>query len=168
MAKGVPIVKPSFIRDLATCIKSKQAIPDPAQYVPRLAEQSLNADEIDCGTKAQRRTLFSGLTFLFFAEEQKDKYAAAIGYAGGAAAVAADTAAADTAADDDVVVVQPPRPMVERPTAVLKRALARLKRAKLSAVPEASIGIAVLKCSVENDCNPRKKPVWRSFPARRW
>ena len=182
LALAVPIVSPSFVSDVCACAANRQPLPDPAAYVPRLDEPSLNQAEISCAANAERSKLFRGMTFVFADAEQMSKYSLAIGYAGGRASVASSpsTCPVTDAAAKGVVLIRPPPGMgasqqtqnssstlgsassSQTVPAIFKKLFSQLRRRGLSLIPEQNIGIAILKNSCKPDVDPSVKPVVRS------
>jgi len=103
LAKGTPIVTPAFFADLRACCASKQPLPSPPQYVPKLAEASLDVSAVSCATNPQRARLFQGMTFVFGRQEQRARYALAVEYAGGRSFALDDQNAKMNLKDNDVL-----------------------------------------------------------------
>ena len=55
LAKGVPIVTPTFLTDFFVCQNSKQILPDPKQYTPPLGENTINANDVSLAVKKERQ-----------------------------------------------------------------------------------------------------------------
>ncbi len=159
LAKGIPIVTPEFFRDLVECTRTKQRLPDPANFVPRLNEQSLEKTDISCTVITSRSVLFKGKTFIFASDKQKDKYDAAIRYSGGNSICLTGNRrsyAADVASSPNFVLIHPPKDLEEIGES-FKCAQAGQQKKGWSLIPEQNIGIAILKNSCEPDCNPERK-----------
>ena len=58
LAGQVPIVTPAYFTDLGNAVMTKQCLPDPKNFLPKLSEVSLNVNQMDCGIREERRELF--------------------------------------------------------------------------------------------------------------
>ena len=60
LAKCVPLVNISFLQDYLNCLNSKQALPNPKNYVPPMKESNVNAIDVSLSVNPARRHVFDG------------------------------------------------------------------------------------------------------------
>ena len=60
LAKCVPLVTIAFLQDYLNCLNSKQALPNPKNYVPPMKESNVNAIDVSLSVNPARRHVFDG------------------------------------------------------------------------------------------------------------
>ena len=60
LAKCVPLVTIDFLTDYLSCLDSKQALPNPNNYVPPMKETNLNTIDVSLKVNPARRHVFEG------------------------------------------------------------------------------------------------------------
>ena len=65
LAKCVPLVTIAFLQDYLNCLNSKQALPNPKNYVPPMKESNVNAIDVSLSVNPARRHVFDGKKALF-------------------------------------------------------------------------------------------------------
>lgn len=157
LAKGIPIISPTYLEDYLNCCKTKQMLPDCKDYVPPLKESTLNANEVSLAINRQRATVFKGKSFFFATQEQMDKFQAAVTYGGGTANIITSARNPDIFQLEANILVQPSRvdgTTSSRWTKAMEKAAAN----EFSPVPESHIGLAILHVHCNIYCNPAYKP----------
>ena len=156
LAKGVPIVTTNFFEDYLNCTKTKQMLPYPNKYIPKLKESTVNSNEVSLEVNANRQTLFSGKLLAFSSKEQLAKFHVAISYAGGKAIVL------DNENPDPSIFEEPANMLVqpENTGNLSKLWLECLQMAEskgLQSVPEIQVGLAIITMNTIIYCNPSAK-----------
>ena len=78
LAKCIPLVTIAFLQDYLNCLNSKQALPNPKNYVPPMKELNLNAIDVSLSVNPARRHVFDGkkaqeLCVLLITEQSDNK-----------------------------------------------------------------------------------------------
>jgi hypothetical protein len=84
LANGKPIVTPQYWDDYITALSSKQPFPDCKDYIPPLAESTLNVNEVSFEVNENRKKLFVGKHFVFSSPHQYNLYSCMVTAAGNA------------------------------------------------------------------------------------
>ena len=143
LAKGVPIVTPNFFEDYINCTKTKQVLPNPKNYVPKLKESTLNPNDVCLEANVERQSIFKGKLLAFATKQQMSKFNVAIEYAGGKAVVM------DIEALDPNMFINPVNMLVqpentEHLSELWIRCLERAESKGLKPIPEIQIGLSIL------------------------
>ncbi|PNF17487.1 hypothetical protein B7P43_G17632 [Cryptotermes secundus] len=158
LANGKPIVTPKYWADYITSLSTKQPVPDCRNYIPALAETTLNMNEVSFDVNENRKKLFAGKHFVFVCTQQYNAYSCMVTAAGGKADILEQNGMtyADLVQPNTIVMqyafnkpsqeTQVPQSFQE----VTKYLKSRGKRV----IPESEIGLAILHCSVDRHCNP--------------
>lgn len=160
LAKGIPIVTPLFLKDFKQCSLSQQVLPDPANYVPKLVEKTLNPASISCKVNPIRRTLFQGCQFIFCTRVQMERYQSAIHDAGGQSFCASPQKKFDLQSDS-VLVIKPMNDSDMNGNPAFRAITETLRDGGRYSFPEQNIGIALLRARLDLDLDPKKKPQLR-------
>ncbi|XP_072169185.1 uncharacterized protein [Diadema setosum] len=159
-----PVVTPNFWHHIREAIAKKESLPESHRYLPPLAEESINENEVSFVPDERRKTIFQGMTFYFLTQKQYKRLHIAIGMAGGQSQLIEE--------DNDVKDLR--RPLTSKGACVLytehkdssqemsqlgqdvtSRILKLLKQHGLRPIPESELGLAVLYVSTELHCNPK-------------
>ncbi|XP_078543188.1 nibrin [Lissotriton helveticus] len=159
-----PIVKPEYFDALIKAIQTKQPLPKPESFYPPVDEPSINSEKFDLSGRQERRTIFSGKTFLFLNAKQHKKLSPAVSLGGGEAKLlhqgskemplldSPGTCVIDAGyAISQLLISESTKEWCDSITAVLHRK-------GLRAIPEAEIGLAVIFMSTETYCNAASHP----------
>lgn len=82
LANGKPIVTPKYWADYITSLSTKQPVPDCKNYIPALAETTLNMNEVSFDVNENRKKLFAGKHFVFVCTQQYNAYSCMVTAAG--------------------------------------------------------------------------------------
>jgi len=82
LAKGKPIVTPQYWDNYITALSTKQLFPNFKDYIPPLAESTLNVNEVSFDVNENRKKLFVGKLFVFSSSQQYDIYSCMVTAAG--------------------------------------------------------------------------------------
>jgi hypothetical protein len=82
LASGKPIVTPQYWDNYITALSTKQPCPDCKDYMPPLAETTLNMNEVSFGVNENRKKLFTGKHFVFSSSHQYNSYSCMVTAAG--------------------------------------------------------------------------------------
>jgi hypothetical protein len=82
LANGRPIVTPQYWDAYITSLSTKQPVPDCKDYVPALAETTLNMNEVSFDINEDRKKLFAGKHFVFISSQQFNAYSCMVTAAG--------------------------------------------------------------------------------------
>ncbi|XP_043202218.1 nibrin-like [Amphibalanus amphitrite] len=151
LASGTPVVKVQYLNEMLTCARSKMS-PDvnPTDFEPAMDEPTLIGSGCTIGVAKERSTLFFGKRFVFAEEAQLKRMKQAIEMAGGTALLLSSCGLeAAELAERDVIIMH-----TELKTPEINKLKAVLKRARRRMVKDQEIGLAILRISMERDCNP--------------
>jgi hypothetical protein len=153
LAKGVPIVSPNFFEDYMNCTKTKQVLPNPKNYIPKLKESTLNPNDVCLEANTGRQSIFKGKLLAFLSKEQMSKFNVAIEYAGGRAVVLDnENPKADIFQIPVNMMVQPESN--ENLSDLWICCLQRAECKGFKPVPEIQIGLAIITMNTAIYCNP--------------
>ena len=82
LASGKPIVTPQYWDNYITALSTKQPFPDCKDYIPPLAESTLNVNEVSFDVNEKRKKLFVGKLFVFSSSQQYNIYSCMVTAAG--------------------------------------------------------------------------------------
>ena len=82
LAQGKHIVTPQFWEQYIAAVSSCEPAPDCKNFIPPLAESTLNVNEVSFNANENRKRLFLGKKFMFFSEHQYKNYSCMIQAAG--------------------------------------------------------------------------------------
>jgi len=154
LAKCLPMVTMSFLQDYLNCLNSKQALPDPKNYVPPLKESAFNSIDVSLDINPARKEVFKGMKFTFSTGQQCDKYKEAIGFAGGSTELLIDPGFnPEDFTNPKNILVQANQCSNPR----WQKAVQVLDSNNLVAIQEAQIALAILHASCLVHCNPERK-----------
>ena len=152
LAKGVPIVTPSFFEDFIQSVKTKQVLPNPKNYIPKLKENALNSNEVSLAVNTKRSTLFKGKLLAFSTQQQMVKFNTAIEYSGGKAVVL------DLEKPNPEIFKNPVNMLVQTESdEVSSLWMQCIKQAEIKGlrpIPEIQIGLAIITINTTIYCNP--------------
>ncbi|NWU18192.1 NBN protein, partial [Cephalopterus ornatus] len=171
-----PIIKPEFFVESIRAIQSRQQLPNHESFYPPVDEPSIGTEKLDLSEHHERKTIFSGKTFVFLSAKQHKKLGPAIILGGGEIKLMTE------GRKETPLLVSPEVCVVDVGLTNSQLAgsdsmrnwtdsiLSVLQSKNLRAIPEAEIGLAVIFMSTEKYCNPRKqagtnKAVTESTPA---
>lgn len=158
LAQGKHIVTPQYWEQYVTAILSKEPVPDCKNFIPPLAETTLNVNEVSFDVNENRKTLFAGKKFVFFSDHQYKNYSCMVNAAGGEACKMNESEVnLQTLIEPDVIVMQYSFPRQSQDSQLpdsFQEVTKFLKSKGRRAVPESEIGLAILYCSLEKNCNP--------------
>ncbi|NXH18672.1 NBN protein, partial [Bucco capensis] len=159
---GRPILKPEFFVELIKAIQSRQQLPNDESFYPPVDEPSIGNEKLDLSEHQERKTIFSGKTFVFLTAKQKLGPAVILG-GGEAKLMMEGRKETSLLVSADVCVVDVGLTNSQIPGSDSMRKwtdsiLTLLQSKDLRAIPEAEIGLAVLFMSTEKYCNPQKQP----------
>ncbi|XP_062836268.1 nibrin isoform X2 [Anolis carolinensis] len=159
---GRPIVKPEYFDELVKAVEAQKNFPIPESFYPPINEPSIKNEKIDLTICPRRKTVFSGITFVFLTAKQHAKLSPAIKLGGGETKlikVAEEDAAASLTAPN-ICVVEIGLSQSQASVSGVERKwndtiTAALERKKYRTISEAEIGLAVIFASTECYCNPQ-------------
>jgi hypothetical protein len=82
LAHGKPIVTPQYWDHYITSLSTLQPVPDCMDYIPALAETTLNMNKVSFGINENRKKLFAGKHFVFASLQQYNAYSCMVTAAG--------------------------------------------------------------------------------------
>ena len=152
LAKGVPIVTPSFFEDFIQSVKTKQVLPNPKNYIPKLKENALNSNEVSLAVNTKRSTLFKGKLLAFSTQQQMVKFNTAIEYSGGKAVVL------DLEKPNPEIFKNPVNMLVQTESdevsSLWMQCINQAEIKGLRPIPEIQIGLAIITINTTIYCNP--------------
>ena len=152
LAKGVPIVTPSFFEDFIQSVKTKQVLPNPKNYIPKLKENALNSNEVSLAVNTKRSTLFKGKLLAFSTQQQMVKFNTAIEYSGGKAVVL------DLEKPNPEIFKNPVNMLVQTESddvsSLWMQCIEQAEIKGLRPIPEIQIGLAIITINTTIYCNP--------------
>ncbi|KAJ7405022.1 Nibrin [Pitangus sulphuratus] len=171
-----PIIKPEFFVESVRAIQSRQELPNHESFYPPVDEPSIGTEKMDLSEHDERKTIFSGKTFVFLSAKQHKKLGPAIILGGGEIKLMTE------GRKETALLISPEVCVVDVGLTNSQVAgsdsmrnwtdsiLTVLQSKNLRAIPEAEIGLAVIFMSTEKYCNPQKqaatnKAVTESTPA---
>ncbi|XP_027748285.1 nibrin isoform X3 [Empidonax traillii] len=171
-----PIIKPEFFVESVRAIQSRQQLPNHESFYPPVDEPSIGTEKLDLSEHHERKTIFSGKTFVFLSAKQHKKLGPAIILGGGEIKLMTEgrkETALLISPEVCVVDVGLTNSQIAGSDSMRNWAdsiLTVLQSKNLRAIPEAEIGLAVIFMSTEKYCNPQKqattnKAVTESTPA---
>ncbi|NWS17528.1 NBN protein, partial [Pachyramphus minor] len=160
-----PIIKPEFFVESIRAIQSRQQLPNHESFYPPVDEPSIGTEKLDLSEHHERKTIFSGKTFVFLSAKQHKKLGPAIIFGGGEIKLMTEgRKETPSLISPEVCVVDVGLTNSQRLTAGSESMrnwtdsiLTVLQSKNLRAIPEAEIGLAVIFMSTEKYCNPRKQ-----------
>ncbi|XP_060631557.2 nibrin [Anolis sagrei] len=159
---GRPIVKPEYFDELVKAVEAQKNFPIPESFYPPINEPSIKNEKIDLTICPRRKTIFSGMTFVFLTAKQHAKLSPAIKLGGGETKlikVAEEDAAASLTAPNICVIEVGLSQSQASVSDVEKKwndtITTVLERKKYRTISEAEIGLAVIFASTESYCNPQ-------------
>jgi hypothetical protein len=87
LANGKPIVTPRYWDDYITSLSTEMSVPDCKDYIPALAETTLNMNEVSFDVNKNRKKLFAGKHFVFGSLHQYNAYSCMVTTAGKAVVI---------------------------------------------------------------------------------
>ncbi|NXM35478.1 NBN protein, partial [Oxyruncus cristatus] len=159
-----PIIKPDFFVESIRAIQSRQQLPNHESFYPPVDEPSIGTEKLDLSEHHERKTIFSGKTFVFLSAKQHKKLGPAIILGGGEIKLMTE------GRKETPLLISPEVCVVDVGLTNSQTAgsdsmrnwtdsiLTVLQSKNLRAIPEAEIGLAVIFMSTEKYCNPRKQP----------
>ncbi|NWS98821.1 NBN protein, partial [Mionectes macconnelli] len=171
-----PIIKPEFFVESVRAIQSRQQLPNHESFYPPVDEPSIGTEKLDLSEHHERKTIFSGKTFVFLSAKQHKKLGPAVILGGGEIKLMTEgrkEAPLLTSPEVCVVDVGLTNSQIAGSDSMRNwtdSILTVLQSKNLRAIPEAEIGLAVIFMSTEKYCNPQKqaatnKGVTESTPA---
>ncbi|KNC49364.1 uncharacterized protein AMSG_05362 [Thecamonas trahens ATCC 50062] len=154
---GVPIVTPDFLEALvASASAGRSELPSPAEYMPRVVDDMVDMSVASFDPRPLRRSLFAGLTFVFFAANESDPSREVIEAAGGSCILAAapTKAVVATHGADARFVANMDDPDEPQAAALASAMAAALGPHPPRIVHVSEIALAILATSTERYCNP--------------
>ncbi|NWQ63870.1 NBN protein, partial [Neopipo cinnamomea] len=158
-----PIIKPEFFVESIRAIQSRQQLPSHESFYPPVDEPSIGTEKLDLSEHHERKTIFSGKTFVFLSAKQHKKLGPAIILGGGEIKLMTE------GRKETPLLISPEVCVVDVGLTNSQIAgsdsvrnwtdsiLTVLQSKNLRAIPEAEIGLAVIFMSTEKYCNPQKQ-----------
>ncbi|KAM6967472.1 nibrin [Aplochiton taeniatus] len=78
-----PIVRPEFFTVLSKALQEKRPAPQVESFIQEVDEPCLRNVEVDMGSRPERKSLFTGKTFLFLGSKQLKRLSSAVSFGGG-------------------------------------------------------------------------------------
>ncbi|XP_069674393.1 nibrin isoform X2 [Periplaneta americana] len=158
LAHGKPIVTPQYWKSYVEAVSTKQAIPNYKDFIPPLAETTLNMHEVSFDVNEKRRTLFAGKQFVFSSPHQFNAYSCMVTAAGAKADVFEQSGMTyEDLIQPSVIVMQHSFNRTSQDSQVsgsFQEVAKYLKSKGKRVIPESEIGLAILYCSTDRHCNP--------------
>ncbi|XP_061391534.1 nibrin-like [Musca vetustissima] len=147
------IVTTKYWEDLAKAVAQRQPqLPKPELYRPPFDES-----DVDVRPKPQRRTIFNGLTFIFLCRKHYDMYGPIVRAAGGACKEITSGVQKNFLIKNNVVVIQYIPSTQSQSSQTINEITEILESHSKRIIPEYEIGLAIIKCSTQENCNPLHK-----------
>jgi len=156
LAGGVPIVTPDFFRDFVSAMTTKQAVPDPENYVPSVSpddsEMMLRQPGVDLRLNPERKTLFAGVEFVLMTDSQRREIEQPIALAGGSTSTW--TSKVDLNSDNVILVKPKSITDIQKVWSSVLDSLAKVGRQVVSIT---SVYMALVHCDVSKCSNARTR-----------
>ncbi|XP_044732951.1 uncharacterized protein LOC123295603 [Chrysoperla carnea] len=164
LVKGIPIVTPQYWKDCVECVRNNRLLPDTKNYLPPLAEDLINKENINLAPGA-RRELFVGKYFLFSNERSRSKLRKMVEIAGGQTSLWSSFDRS-VLLQNNVIVLRP-NTITDSDTtheyAGYEEINALLEAHGKRMIPEHEIALALWHCDCTTNCNPNFKVTSRLF-----
>ena len=161
LASGTPIVTPEYFKDFLEAALSKQKLPKTSQYIPQVAESQsesqLRAPGVSFKVNTKRASLFSSLTFVFMTDKELETNDVPIQLGGGSSRLWSQDDDLELLSKPGVVVIHPRKSKSSPMPAEWKRVSSYLANKSLMFSQDTHIYLAIVHCSTENFCNPRRQ-----------
>lgn len=155
LASRKHIVSPLYWKRCSDMIKIRKPLPKENDFVPELAEASLDYRSFDFGPLNLRADLFKNKKFLFFSRKQMSRHKVTIIAAGGESVFLGNAFKKGELSKSNAITV---KPIQDEDSQDIKDAIEKvtwfLAERKLRLIPESEIALAILHCSIEKFCNP--------------
>lgn len=161
LASAKPIVTIRYWEAIKNAIEESKELPKIDDFLPIMNEEWLHVRSEMFLPKEERKTLFRGLSFVYFCKNQYFTYAPLITAAGGKSCVyptRKPLTPRDLTAKNAIVIQQPvtdatqPTQLIATDYPIIHSKLSALKRRMIS---DSEIPLAILNCSTEKYCNPK-------------
>ncbi|XP_062522487.1 nibrin-like [Corticium candelabrum] len=157
-----PIIIPRWLEQACTCVEQNDPLPDPSQYLPTLAEESLQNTKISFLPDERRQKLLCGKTVILLTKKMFERLQLTIINAGGRSQLLNyNTKASDMCKliDHDTIVlsVDLPQNCAPQEKEWVMRATKFIQKNQRRLIQESQLGLAILHVSLENFCNPFSK-----------
>lgn len=167
LSLSIPLILPSYFRDLSNSLSSQQPLPLVGEYTPAVttnqSESQLRDPNIDFGVNKERSAIFQGKVFVFENSKQKSVNEEAVMNSGGKSVLADGRSVTEDTLDDSYILVNPT-------TTEHTKEFAKLVKVFESHGWQLSltnhIYLAVVHCSVNTFCNPNRANVTKAFPKK--
>ncbi|XP_073836392.1 uncharacterized protein [Musca autumnalis] len=147
------VVTTKYWEDFAKAMAQRQSqLPKPELYRPAFDET-----EVDVRPKPQRRTIFNGLTFVFLCRKHFDMYGPIVRAAGGACKDLTSGVQKSFLTKNNVVVIQHIPSTQSQSSQTINDINEILEANSKRIIPEYEIGLAIINCSIKENCNPLYK-----------
>ncbi|PSN31591.1 hypothetical protein C0J52_22469 [Blattella germanica] len=155
LAHGRHIVTPQYWEQYLAGLPTSP-LPDTKDFIPPLAEASLNMNEVSFEINEERKTLFLGYKFIFSSQIQFKNYSCMIEAAGGRPLMMCDDFTLESLRSPDVIVMQCASKYSQDSSipSSFEKISKYLKEHNLRPIPDSEIALAILHCSTEKHCNP--------------
>ncbi|XP_037945005.1 nibrin-like isoform X2 [Teleopsis dalmanni] len=151
-----PIVTLDYWRNFVDAARrGRSTLPQPNEYKP-INSNDLMGHNLDCTITPARKTVFSGMTFVFMNANQLELYGPIIIKAGGATRDLKSGVQKSFLLKSNVVVLQ---------YVPSTQSQDYLETNNLRFIPEYEIGLAIVHCSTEKFCNPSYKVINGLIPS---
>ncbi|XP_037951572.1 nibrin-like [Teleopsis dalmanni] len=160
-----PIVTLDYWRNFVDAARrGRSTLPQPNEYKP-INSNDLMGHNLDCTITPARKTVFSGMTFVFMNANQLEIYGPIIIKAGGATKALKFCVPKSFLLKSNVVVLQYVPSTPSQGTQTINVIENYLETNNLRFIPEYEIGLAILHCSIEKFCNPCYKVINGLIPS---
>ncbi|XP_013112726.2 nibrin [Stomoxys calcitrans] len=157
LIEQVHIVNSNYWEDLANAVATNQSqLPKVELYRPKI--DLGDGKPIDLGCKAERRKVFDGLTFVFLSRRHYETYAPIVKAAGGSCKDITNGVQKAFFVKNNVVVIQYIASTQSQSCSQTINEIADILQVhSRRIIPEYEIGLAIMYCSTEENCNPLYK-----------
>ncbi|XP_075164288.1 nibrin [Haematobia irritans] len=157
LIEQVHVVTSNYWEDLCSAVATnKSQLPKVETYRPKI--DLGDGKPIDIGCKIERRNVFEGLTFVFLSRRHFETYSPIVKAAGGSCKEITNGVQKAFLIKNNVVVIQYiPSTQTQSCSQTINEIADILHAHSKRIIPEYEIGLAIMLCSTEENCNPSYK-----------
>ncbi|XP_028832511.1 nibrin isoform X2 [Denticeps clupeoides] len=152
-----PIVSLGFFSEFTKALQQKQTPPKPDSFFPEINEPSLAKEDVDLGTREERRQLFNGKTFIFLNSKQMKRLSQAVSCGGGKTQLLEEGSVPPSLAmSGSCMVKTEANSQISISARKWIDAVSQLlQREGLRWISESEIGLAAIYINTHTYCNPK-------------
>lgn len=154
-----PIVRPEFFTELSKALQERRPAPQVESFIPEIDEPTLRNVEVDMRRRPERKSLFTGKTFLFLGSKQLKRLSSAVSFGGGRSQLLEEGSLPVSLLESPLscVVDMATGNSQALPASTQKwsESIGKILHKKgLRFIPESEIGLAAIFITCDKYCNP--------------